>query len=109
MSSAVDARRTKRVRTPSEEMTLEEHVAAKRLSLVLERREAPALRAGAEELLAKAESMTKRCQSRTRRDMRRNAEELLAEASVRESMVREHEYEVVGDDDGDASWDVLRN
>lgn len=92
-SLTVDARRTKRVRDASEEMTLEEHIAARRTALVQARREAPELRKRAEALRNDATSMTGRWQRRCALDVLEHAKELECEADVRESMVREHEYE----------------
>jgi hypothetical protein len=39
-----DAKRTKRVRDASESLSLDEHIAAKRVALLAARQEAPALR-----------------------------------------------------------------
>ena len=89
----VDARRTKRARDSSDEMTLEEHITIRRAKLVKERREAPTLRQVATELRADADCMTKRWQRRGQLDARLRASELEKEAEIRESMIREHEYE----------------
>jgi hypothetical protein len=88
-----DAKRTKRVRDAAEELTLEEHIAAKRAVLVRARQEAPELRARAEALRARAEGTAGRWLVRAAADLRREAAELDAEAAVRESMQREHEFE----------------
>lgn len=88
-----DAKRTKRTRDVSEEMTLEEHIAARRRKLVEDRREAPALRARAAALRAEADAMTARWQTRLALDRRAQAREWEEEAAARESMAREHQFE----------------
>ena len=88
-----DAKRTKRVRDASEELTLEEHIAAKRRELVAAREAAPAMRAEAQALRAKAEGMGARWQTRAAGDLRRRADALEAEAAARVSMEREHHFE----------------
>ena len=93
MPPAVDARRTKRVRDASEEMSLEEHIATRRAVLVEARRQAPQLRLRAKELLEQAANMNGRWQRRTSLDYVEHANALIKEAGVRESMIREHEYE----------------
>lgn len=93
MSVTMDARRTKRVRDGTEEMSLDEHVATRRAALVSARREAPELRERAARLRAAAEQMRGRWHYRGRLDLEDHAVSLEKEASVRESMVREHEYE----------------
>ena len=88
-----DAKRTKRVRDATEELTLEEHIASKRRALVSARREAPELRARAAALRRQAEGIHSRWQRRMAGDLRVQAAELEAEADARESMVREHDFE----------------
>jgi ribosomal protein L37AE/L43A len=95
MPPAVDARRTKRVRDVSEEMTLEEHISRKRAALVEARREVPALRNKANLLREQASSMAGRWQKRSAMDAIQHANELDKEADERESMSREHEYETI--------------
>tara|TARA_B110000046_G_scaffold70716_1_gene78634 strand:+ start:4931 stop:6067 length:1137 start_codon:yes stop_codon:yes gene_type:complete len=90
---APDAKRTKRVRDASEELSLEEHVALKRRALVDARREAPALRARAAELRAQADGLRARWQARCALDLRDQARELETEADARASMTREHDFE----------------
>ena len=53
----------------------------------------PVLRAQADELRRQAEHLTRRFQQRKRRDMHRRADGLEEEATTRESMSREHEFE----------------
>ena len=88
-----DAKRTKRVRDEAEDMSLEEHIAQRRLALLRAREEAPALRRRAEEMRAEAGAMGARWQHRLRCDLLRRAEALAEEAAARESMVREHDFE----------------
>ena len=88
-----DAKRTKRVRDASEALGLEEHIAAKRASLLAARQEAPALRAQAAQLRARADAMTARWQRRPAADLVLRAVALEREAEARESMAREHEFE----------------
>lgn len=89
----VDARRTKRERRQDEELSLEEHIALRRAKLVQQRNEAPALRLRASELRRLNLADTCRWRTRLRLDCAREAQALDEEASVRESMVREHEFE----------------
>ena len=93
MPPAMEARRTKRMRDESEDMNLEQHIAIRRASLVKARREAPQLRLKANDLLRRASEMHGRWENRASRDLIDHANALLKEADVRESMVREHEYE----------------
>ena len=88
-----DARRTKRVRESHEELSLEEHIQAKRRALVEARREVPSLLAKAASLREEAEQMRGRWQRRQALDCLRTAAELQREAEVRSSMRREHAYE----------------
>ena len=90
---ATDAKRTKRVRDASEELDLEEHIARKRAALLAERQEAPSLYAHAKEIRARADGLTNRWQYRMASDLRDQAEQLEAEARIRESMEREHHFE----------------
>lgn len=89
----MEARRTKRSRDASEVMSLEEHISSHRSSLVKARKEAPSLRREASELVEKSSKMDKRWQIRVKKDMLELASDLVKEADLRESMVREHEYE----------------
>jgi len=88
-----DAKRTKRVRDPHEELSLEEHIAKRRHALVEARHEAPALRRRAAELRTAADGMTRRWELRAALDLREQAAELDAEAGARASMEREHAFE----------------
>ena len=92
-NAAPEAKRTRRVRDASEELSLEQHIALKRESLVADRLEAPTLRDRAKELRAQADTMTARWQWRLSEDLRLQATELETEASERESMRREHHFE----------------
>lgn len=93
MSRSVDARRTKRVRDATENYNLEEHIFQRREALVTSRKEAPLLREKAAELMKEAEDLKARWQVRTKKDILDQANDLIKEAEVRESMSREHEYE----------------
>ncbi|RPF81712.1 MAG: hypothetical protein CBC65_002180 [Rhodothermaceae bacterium TMED105] len=93
MPPAVDARRTKRVRDASEEMSLEEHIASKRAALVQERQGACELKKSAQNLREEASRMNRRWEKRKAADANERADALEREAEIRESMVREHEYE----------------
>ena len=89
-----DSRRTKRERDEWEGMSLDAHIAAHRAALVAAREEAPALRARAAELRARALALgARRHLRRVGLDLAHEASELEAEASARESMVREHDFE----------------
>lgn len=88
-----DAKRTKRLRDASESMTLEEHIASRRMQLVQERREAPELRAKAALLRARVRGLRCRWQQREAADAMAEAQELEQEAAARESMAREHDFE----------------
>ena len=90
---APDSKRTKRIRDESEHLSLEEHIAQRRGVLVREREEAPTLRRRAREMRAKAGALAHRWQARMRAEYHRRADELEFEASVRESMHREHTFE----------------
>ena len=90
-----DAKRTKRVRDASEEMTLEEHIAAKRASLLADREAAPQLRERARALRDEAAGMGARWQHRRAADLCDQADALDREATERESMAREHHFESV--------------
>jgi transcription initiation factor IIE alpha subunit len=93
MPPVVDARRTKRVRDVSEEMSLEEHIVSKRAALVKERREAHELKETASKLRKDAAGMNRRWEKRKAADAIERADLLEREAEIRESMVREHDYE----------------
>ena len=86
-----DAKRTKRVRDEAEGMSLEEHIAQRRLAPL--RARGGAARGGGAEMEAEADAMGARWQHRLRRDLQRRAGALVAEADARESMTREHEFE----------------
>lgn len=88
-----DSMRTKRVRDASEELTLEDHIASRRKTLVESREEAPAIRAEAERMRTQAATLTQRYQRRMAADLCRKANDLEEEADVRDSMSREHEFE----------------
>lgn len=87
------AKRTKRVRDASEELTLEEHISQKREEYVRARKEAPALRRRADELRVAASAMNERWQKRMAQDLRLKADEMEEEADERETMRREHRFE----------------
>jgi len=89
----VDAKRTKRVRDSNEEMTLEEHISTRRRALVSARQECPELLRRADEILEHGKTLTRRWQHRQRLDRETQSRELREEAGIRQSMVREHEYE----------------
>ncbi len=72
---------------------LDKHIEMKRQKLVFEREEAPKLREQAQKIRYDYENVTQRWLSRKKKDMLLEALELEKEADVRESMVREHEYE----------------
>lgn len=90
-----DAKRTKRVRDASEELSLEEHIAAKRAALLADREASPGLRARADALRAEADGLRARWQHRRAEDLREQAARLESEADERESMAREHHFESV--------------
>jgi len=78
---------------PASELTLEEHIVARRRCLVDARAQVPLLRQQASELRADADAMVLRYESRRACDNHRLATEIEREADERESMVREHEFE----------------
>lgn len=88
-----DLRRTRRVRDPTEALSLEAHITSHRRELVGLRLEAPQLRQRALDMRRRADAMNRRFQRRLRLDLRRAATELENEADVRDSMVREHSFE----------------
>lgn len=88
-----DSKRTKRIRDGSEEMTLDNHIAARRKCLVDARMQAPTLKQHAESIRRNAEGMICRFEKRMKADLIRHACLLEEEASIRESMAREHTFE----------------
>lgn len=92
-SVAPEAKRTRRVRDASEELSLDQHIALKRQALVADRLDAPSLRTRAEELRQNASHLTARWQRRLFQDLHLQAKELEEEAAERESMHREHRFE----------------
>lgn len=93
-TESTEAKRTKRVRHSDEAMSLEDHIARKRTELVAARLEVPALHRKARDLRARADAMSgKRWCVRGALDMESQAQEIEGEAKMRESMVREHDYE----------------
>lgn len=88
-----EAKRTKRARDDSEHLSLEDHIASRRAKLVHERQEAGRLREDARAMREEVQRMTKRWQIRPKHDLIVRAEALEAEAAVRESMEREHDFE----------------
>tara|TARA_B100000214_G_scaffold375580_1_gene362915 strand:- start:5946 stop:7067 length:1122 start_codon:yes stop_codon:yes gene_type:complete len=72
---------------------LEKHIEMKREQLVSEREDAPKLRILASEIRDKYNNVNSRWLYREKKDMLLEANELEKEADIRESMVREHEYE----------------
>jgi Zn ribbon nucleic-acid-binding protein len=81
------------MRDESEHMSLEDHIVMRRNKLVKERQEATKLREQAKEMRDRSEKMILRWQKRPKHDLIKQAEELEIEASVRESMKREHDFE----------------
>ena len=88
-----DSKRTKRVRDVSEELSLEEHIAAQRSQLVELRMKSPMLRQKAAEMREELTKLTRRHEYRKHMDLCRKAAELEKEADIRDSMTREHEFE----------------
>ena len=72
---------------------LDKHIEIKRANLVSEREEAPKLREKADKIRQEYEHVTQRWLARKKKDMLLEALNLEEEANIRESMVREHEYE----------------
>ena len=88
-----DLKRTKRVRTSSEEMTMEEHISSKRKEFVDARMESPLLRERADGMRKDSSLLEGRHNKRRRLDMLQRATEIEEEAEERESMRREHFFE----------------
>lgn len=93
MSTNVEAKRTKRARDGSDEISLEEHISRKRDELIRDRQEAPKLIEKAEELRRRANDMNQQWQYRLKADLIEEAEALEQESDVRMSMTREHAFE----------------
>ena len=77
--------------------TLEQLVQERKRRLETERAEAPALRERAVAIRADAEALVARFQVRMKRDAIARADELEREASVRESMMREAEFDALAE------------
>lgn len=90
-----DTKRTRRSPRVEAALTLEQHIHGRRRRLVAAREEAPALLARAQALREQATALTRRFQTRLRLDMLLQAEAVEAEANVRLSMSREHDFEAV--------------
>tara|TARA_A100001015_G_scaffold315001_1_gene425790 strand:- start:2572 stop:3771 length:1200 start_codon:yes stop_codon:yes gene_type:complete len=88
-----DPTRTKRARNAADDMSLEDHIAAHRHKLVLQRQEVGKLKQQANELRQQSKMFTHRWQVRMRSDLERRAHELEEEVIVRNNMKREHEFE----------------
>ena len=92
----MDLQSTKRQRKGSDNanaIPLEKHIESKRKELVTQRLEVPELRRKATSMREQASHTTKRWQHRMQKDLLKGADDTETEANVRESMIREHEYE----------------
>ena len=74
-------------------LPLEKYTANARQSFAEKRAEVPKLRATAKDIRKKCNQMQQRYHKRMRADLLRKADEIDAEADIRESMSREHAYE----------------
>lgn len=88
-----DSKRTKRVRDVCEGATLDEHIAAKRRSLVAARENVPALKRTIQALEEKTTLLTVRYQVRQRRTCAERIAALKCEVDTLLSMSREHAFE----------------
>lgn len=88
-----DTKRTKRVCTALDRLTLDEHIAERRRWLVEQRLKVPELLARSTALKTQADSLTRRFEYRRRRDLLDEAQKLDDEAANRNSMSREHDFE----------------
>lgn len=88
-------KRTRRERNTTEELSLEEHINAKRSSLLQSREEVPVLREKVRDMRERASLMMSRHQKRRRMDILCAAEDLEKEIDVRASMEREHQFETM--------------
>lgn len=88
-----DAKRTKRLRDDTENLSLEELINRRRAELVNDREEATVLRAQADTIRSQLSCLTARWQVRLKADLQRRIDQIEEEAAVRESMTREHAFE----------------
>lgn len=93
MNPDSNTKRTKRLRDDDDSITLEEHIARRRKMFVTAREEIPKLYKQTADKKKEATVLTKRFQTRQKLDLLEEAEELLQEAKIRASMIREHEFE----------------
>ena len=76
------------------DMPLEKHISMKRSELEAQLQEVPALRKRAEVANIKTENMTARYQIRMKKDLFVEIKELLEESDIRESLVRQTDFEM---------------
>ena len=89
-----DARRTKRIRD-DDSMSLDGHIKKRRLFLVSERMNVPALREECLKMRSHASTMGARWQTRICKDLLRDADLIERECRERDSMQREHRFETM--------------
>ena len=93
MESLQVTKRQKKGNVDLNSIPLDKHIEIKRNQLVSDRNEAPKLIEKAKDIIEKTKYMPHRWQWRIVKDMESEANELIEEAKIRQSMIREHEYE----------------